>query len=146
MRYYSYEEFFKDVNKIAHEIKPHKFDAFLAIARGGLTFSHFLAHAVDTRNLYVLNSIHYDDSKKLDYINIFNIPDLSGVKRVLIIDDISDSGETLLEVKNRIKEQFKEIEEIKIATIFYRPTSIIKPDFYAKETTEWIEFCWDFKI
>ncbi|MDR0467297.1 MAG: phosphoribosyltransferase, partial [Campylobacteraceae bacterium] len=73
MRYYSYEEFFKDVNKIAHAIKPYDFDVFLAIARGGLTFSHFLAHAVDMRNLYVLNSVHYDESKKLDYINIFNI-------------------------------------------------------------------------
>lgn len=146
MRHYEYEEFFEDVKKIAHEIKPHNFDAFLAIARGGLTFSHFLAHAVDTRNLYVLNSIHYEESKKLDFINIFNIPDLSHVKKLLIIDDIADSGETLLEVKRIVGEKFPNIENIKIATIFYRKTSLVKPDFYTRETDEWIEFCWDFKI
>ncbi|MFV0481911.1 MAG: phosphoribosyltransferase [Campylobacteraceae bacterium] len=146
MKYYSYEEFFKDVNKIAREVKPHNFDALLAVARGGLTFGHFLAHAIDTRNLYSLNSVHYEESQKLDYIKISNIPDLSNAKKVLIIDDIADSGETLVEVKRVIQEKFPNIEDIKIATIFYKDKSIIKPDFYTREATEWIEFCWDFKI
>lgn len=144
MKYYSYEEFFKDVNKIAYEIKPYNFDALLAIARGGLTFSHFLARVLDTRNIFVVNSIHYDGDKKLDYINIFNIPDLSKVKKLLIIDDISDSGETLSEIKKVVQEKFPNIEDIAIATLFYRKTSLVKPDFYIKETDEWIEFCWDF--
>ncbi|MDR1976657.1 MAG: phosphoribosyltransferase [Campylobacteraceae bacterium] len=145
MRYYGFEEFFGDVKKIAHEVKPYKFDAFLAIARGGMTFGHFLAHALDTRELYALNSIHYEGSKKLDFIKIFNIPDLSNVKSVLVLDDIADSGETLAEIKKVLGELYPKLE-VKIATLLYRETSLVRPDFYAQKTEEWIEFLWDFTI
>jgi xanthine phosphoribosyltransferase len=145
MRYYGFEEFFGDVKKIAYEVKPYNFDAFLAIARGGMTFGHFLAHALDTREVYALNSIHYEGSKKLDFVKIFNIPDLSRAKSVLILDDIADSGETLTEIKKTLKKLYPNID-VKIATLLYKETSIIRPDFFAQKTTEWIEFLWDFTI
>ncbi|MDR1007564.1 MAG: phosphoribosyltransferase [Campylobacteraceae bacterium] len=145
MRYYGFEEFFEDVKKIAYEVKPYNFDAFLAIARGGMTFGHFLAHALDTRELYALNSIHYEGSKKLDFVKIFNIPDLSNVKNVLILDDIADSGETLIEIKKTLQKLYPNIN-IKIATLLYKEKSLVRPDFFAKKTTEWIEFLWDFTI
>ncbi|MDR1614227.1 MAG: phosphoribosyltransferase [Campylobacteraceae bacterium] len=145
MRYYGFEEFFEDVKKIAHEVKPYKFDAFLAIARGGMTFGHFLAHALDTRELYALNSIHYEGSKKLDFVKIFNIPDLSHAKSVLVLDDIADSGETLMEIKKTLKNLYPDMD-IKIATLLYKEKSLVRPDFFAKITDEWIEFLWDFTI
>ncbi|MDR2099634.1 MAG: phosphoribosyltransferase [Campylobacteraceae bacterium] len=145
MRYYSFEEFFEDVKTIALEVKPYKFDTYLAIARGGMTFGHFLAHALDTRELYALNSIHYEGSKKLDYIKIFNIPDLSHAKNILVLDDIADSGETLLEIKKRLEKTYPNAK-VKTATLLYKETSVIKPDFFAKKTTEWIEFLWDFTV
>ncbi|MDR0762259.1 MAG: phosphoribosyltransferase [Campylobacteraceae bacterium] len=145
MRYYGFEEFFDDVKKIAYEVKPYNFDAYLSIARGGMTFGHFLAHALDTRELYALNSIHYEGSKKLDYVKIFNIPDLSHAKSVLVLDDIADSGETLTEIKRTLGRLYPDMD-IKIATLLYKKTSIVRPDFFAKETTEWIEFLWDFTI
>jgi xanthine phosphoribosyltransferase len=145
MRYYGFEEFFEDVKKIAYEVKPYKFDAFLAIARGGMTFGHFLAHALDTRELYALNSIHYEGSKKLEHVKIFNIPDLSHAKSVLVLEDIADSGETLMEITKTLKKLYPDMD-IKIATLFYKKTSIVRPDFFAKEATEWIEFLWDFTI
>lgn len=146
MKYYSYEEFFNDVNKIAHQVKSFNFDVLLVIARGGLTFGHFLAHAINTRNIYVLNSIHYENSTKLDYIKIDNIPNMNTCKKVLLIDDIADSGETLFEVRKVIMKKFPNIKEVKIATLFYKKTSIVCPDFYAQEAKAWIKFFWDFKI
>jgi hypothetical protein len=35
--------------------------------------------------------------------------------------------------------------EIKIATIFYKPWSVVKPDYYEKETSQWIVFPWEVK-
>ena len=78
-------------------------------------------------------------------MKIFNIPDLSRAKSVLVLDDIADSGETLTEIKKTLKRLYPDID-IKIATLLYKRTSIVRPDFFAKETTEWIEFLWDFTV
>ena len=110
MRYYSYDEFKVDVNKLAKEIKPYNPDVILAIARGGMTLGHFLSEALEMRDLYSINSIHYEETRKLDTINIFNIPDLSRAKRVVLVDDIIDSGETMIEIKRVLGEKYPEAE------------------------------------
>ncbi len=145
MRYYSYDEFLVDVNMLAKEIKGYNPDVILAIARGGMTLGHFLAEALEMRDLYSLNSIHYDETRKLDYIDIFNVPDLSRKKRVVVVDDIIDSGETIIEVRKVLLEKFPHID-IKVASVFYKEKALLRPDFTAREATEWIEFFWDFKI
>jgi len=145
LKFYSYEEFKVDVNLLAHEIKPYKPDVILAIARGGMTLGHFLAEALEMRDLYSINSIHYEETRKLDTINIFNIPDLSKAKRVVIVDDIIDSGETMIEIKKVITSKYPDLD-IKVAAVFYKDKALLHPDFKAREATEWIEFFWDFEI
>jgi len=145
LKFYSYDEFKVDVNLLAHEIKPYKPDVILAIARGGMTLGHFLAEALEMRDLYSINSIHYEETRKLDTINIFNMPDLSKAKRVVIVDDIIDSGETMIEIKKVITEKYPDLD-IKVASVFYKDKALLHPDFKAREATEWIEFFWDFQI
>ena len=145
MRFYSYEEFKVDVNHLAKEIKPYNPDVILAVARGGMTLGHFLAEALEMRALYSINSIHYEETHKLDTINIFNIPDLSKAKRVVIVDDIIDSGETMIEIKRVLGEKFPETD-FKVASVFYKEKALLRPDFAARDTTDWIEFFWDFQI
>lgn len=145
MRYYSYEEFKIDVNTLAKEIKPYAPDVILAVARGGMTLGHFLAEALELRDLYSINSVHYEETHKLDTINIFNVPDLSRAKRVVIVDDIIDSGETMIEIERVLKAKYPEVD-FKIASVFYKEKALLRPDFAARETTEWIEFFWDFQI
>ncbi|WP_297192981.1 phosphoribosyltransferase family protein [uncultured Campylobacter sp.] len=146
MYFYSYDEFKEDVKILARQIKKDfNPDAIVAVARGGLSLAHSLATALSNRNLFVLNSIHYDDTKKLDYIKIFNIPDLKEFKKVIIVDDLVDSGESMMEIKKVLSEKFKEID-FKVATIFYKDKAIFKPDFYAKEAFGWIDFYWDIDI
>lgn len=145
MRFYTYDEFQIDVNKLAKEIKPYEPDVILAIARGGMTLGHFLAEALEMRDLYSINSIHYEETRKLDTIDIFNIPDLSKAKRVVIVDDIIDSGETMIEIKKVLAIKFPELD-MKVASVFYKEKALLRPDFTAREASEWIEFFWDFKI
>lgn len=145
MRYYSYEEFKVDVNHLAKEIKVYQPDVILAVARGGMTLGHFLAEALETRALYAINSVHYEETHKLDTINIFNIPDLSKAARVVIVDDIIDSGETMIEIQRVLGEKFPHVD-FKVASIFYKEKALLRPHFAARETTEWIEFFWDFQI
>ncbi|AQW82401.1 phosphoribosyltransferase [Campylobacter pinnipediorum] len=146
MFFYSYDEFEKDIKSMAREIKDDfSPDAILAIARGGMTIGHFIAIALQNRNLFSLNSIHYDEQSKLDTINIFNIPDLSNVNKILVVDDIVDSGESMAEIKKTLLKLYPHLD-IKIATIFYKKTALLMPDYKAKEATEWIEFFWDITL
>lgn len=146
MYYYSYEEFQKEIipftRKIKEEFNP---DVLLAIARGGMTLGHFLAEGLGNRNLFSLNSIHYEDTQKLDTIKIFNIPDLSSYKKVLLVDDIIDSGETMIEIKRVSMEKYPHLE-LRVASVFYKPSALLIPEFYIKEAKEWIDFFWSIKI
>ena len=143
--YYGYDLFINDTQILVDKSRDFKPEILLAVARGGLTLSHLMAQAFNIRDLYTLNSIHYDGEKKLDSFNIFNIPDLSWANRVLIIDDIVDSGETMKEILFILKEKFPNIE-FKIATLFYKNTALIKPDFSVREANEWIDFFWEVDV
>ena len=143
--YYSYDLFKKDAQILVDKCRDFNPEVLLAVARGGLTLSHLMAQALDMRNLYTLNSIHYEGELKLETFNIFNIPDLSSAKKVLIVDDIVDSGETMREILKVLKEKFPKVE-FKLATLFYKNTALIKPDFSVREANEWIDFFWEVDV
>ena len=143
--YYGYDLYINDTQILVDKSRDFKPEILLAVARGGLTLSHLMAQAFNIRDLYTLNSIHYDGEKKLDSFDVFNIPDLSWANRVLIIDDIVDSGETMKEILFILKEKFPNIE-FKIATLFYKNTALIKPDFSIREANEWIDFFWEVDV
>ena len=146
MIFYSYDEFAVDAKKMAKQIKD-EFDpeVILAVARGGLTLGHSLAVALENRNLFTLNSIHYEDTNKLDTINIFNVPDLSAYKKILLVDDIIDSGESMVEIKRELLKSYPNLE-IKIATVFYKQKALLLPEYKVKEAHDWVEFFWDIHI
>jgi len=138
--YYSYEEFREDLKRLTQKI-DQSFDVLLPIARGGLSMGQMLGEFYEIREVYAINTIGYDDTEKLDEVNVFNVPTLKAGQRVLILDDIVDSGDTLLEVLKVLKAKYpKTIFES--ASIFYKPTAIIEPTWWVKEATGWIEFFW----
>ena len=146
MIFYSYDEFAIDAKKMAKQIKD-EFDpeVILAVARGGLTLGHSLAVALNNRNLFTLNSIHYEDTNKLDTIQIFNVPDLSKYTKILLVDDIIDSGESMVEIKRELLKRYSNLD-IKIATVFYKEKALLLPEFKVKEAHDWVEFFWDIHI
>jgi len=85
--YYSYKECVDDCKVLLPKLKLYDPDTIVPIARGGLTLGHILSEAMNIRDVCVINSIHYNNTKKLDSFEIFNIPDLSKAKKVLIVDD-----------------------------------------------------------
>ncbi|WP_198306226.1 phosphoribosyltransferase [Arcobacter vandammei] len=140
--YYSYEMFKNDTLKLLFLCKNFKEDAILSIARGGLTLSHLMSQALNQRNIFTINTISYDRKTQKDSIEIFNIPNLGGLKKVLIVDDIIDSGQTINEVLKLLKDKYPNID-FKIATLFYKDEAVIKPDFSVKKAETWIEFFWE---
>jgi hypoxanthine phosphoribosyltransferase len=64
-------------------------------------------------------------------------------KRVLVVDDVADTGKSLSLIKSHLKEQGA--VEIKIAAMYYKPWSSVVPDYCEKETCSWIVFPWERK-
>lgn len=109
MKYYSYESFRDDTNKLLVKLKEEHFDAIVAIARGGLTLSHAVAEGLEIRAVQSIRTELYDKSQK-EKIALFGSCTFANAKRVLVLDDISDSGETLKAVMEHFAAEFAEVE------------------------------------
>lgn len=138
--YYPYLEFKKDLKELTQKI-DREFDVILAVARGGLSMGQMLGEFYDIREVYAINTMGYEGYTKLKEVTVFNIPSLQMTKRVLIVDDIVDSGDTLVAVLKVLEAKYPNIEFF-TAAIFYKPTAVIEPTWWVKEPKGWIEFFW----
>lgn len=147
MKYYSYENFKTDTNKLLHEVKGFEPEVIVGIARGGLTLSHAIAEGLDIRKVQTIRTELYDNTTKRDNLSIYGDCSFDGVKKVLVVDDISDSGDTLVAVMKHFESQFGEVE-FKAATLFYKQTSLYEPHYWINYADDWIDFFWesDFKV
>jgi len=142
MKQYHYDNFKTDTNKLLLEVKEFQPEVLIGIARGGLTLSHAIAEGLNVRNVQTLNTELYDKSKKRDKICINEGCRLENIQRVLIVDDISDSGKTLKAIVKLLSANHPKVE-FKTATLFYKKTSVYEPDFWINEADDWIDFFWE---
>ena len=144
--YYDYKEFRDDLKSLTKKIDK-EFDVILPISRGGLSMGQMLGEYYNIREVYAINTIGYNHTKKLDEVKVFNIPNLEDAKDVLIVDDIVDSGDTLIEVLKVLNTEYPNVT-FYTASIFYKPTAVIEPTWWVKEAKGWIEFFWseDLKV
>jgi xanthine phosphoribosyltransferase len=142
MKNYPYEDFIADAKKLISKLKNSDIDAIVAIARGGLTLSHIVAECLNIRDVQSIRTELYDSTCKRDELSIFGNCELTKHKKVLILDDIADSGETLKAIMKKLRGDYKNIEFIS-ATLFYKKTSIYKPDIWINEANDWIDFFWE---
>ena len=140
-QYYAYENFRDDTNKLIQKVKTFEPEAILAIARGGYTLSHAMAEGLDIRDVQSIRTELYDKECKRDELTLFGECSFN-VKKVLVVDDIADSGETLRFIMEYLEKNFPEIE-CRSATLFYKKTSCYEPDFWINEANAWIEFFWE---
>ena len=59
--------------------------------------------------------------------------------RVLIADDVADTGKTLELVRKEISEH---VAEARCAVLYHKPCSIITPEYVWAHTERWINFPW----
>ncbi len=128
--------------KLARKIKESgwKPDVIVAIARGGFAPARLLCDFLDVENLLAIQSQHWTEAAKAEEKAILKFPykiDLSG-KKVLIVDDIADTGESILLARKFVQENWKP-SEVKVATMqWISPVCKMKPDYYVDEVKEWV--------
>ncbi|WP_216093875.1 phosphoribosyltransferase [Streptomyces abyssalis] len=118
-------------------------DIILSIARGGLFVAGGLGYALDVKNLHVMNVEFYTGvGKTLDMPVMLppvpNVVDLSE-KKVLIADDVADTGRTLKLVQEFCAEH---VAEVRSAVIYEKSQSAVKCEYVWRRTDEWINFPW----
>lgn len=143
MQYYSYDEFREDIKRLLENIDFQP-EAIVAISRGGLTIAHFLGIALDIRKVYTINVTSYTNKTKQS-LEVSHIPEISGIDKILLVDEIVDSGLSMQKVFKILKEINSDLT-IKTASIFYKEASCFKPDYYIREAKSWIEFFWEVDI
>jgi len=123
----SYIEFGYLINELTNKLKYCKFDLILAPPRGSLPIGVHLSHHLNLK-------LYFYAAQFAEYFN--------EIEKILIVDDIADTGRTLKDVMQPIQYVGSHIR-IKTATLYCKPHSIVKPDFYIKETKDWIVFPWE---
>jgi uncharacterized protein len=144
--YLTWDRFLKISEKTADKMNAAKYrpDFIISLARGGWVFGRVLCDYLNVTDLVSLKVEHWgstatpDGEAKIKYP--FNI-DLTG-RKVLIVDDISDTGKSLKVATEYIKKMNP--TDIKTTTLFYLTGSSFKPDFYGEEMTwRWVVFPWN---
>jgi hypothetical protein len=118
-------------------------DLILAIARGGFFLAAALGYALSVKNLHVINVEFYNGVGSTLDMPVMLPPVPQAVdfsqKKVLIADDVADSGKTLELVHGFVRDY---VAEVKTAVIYEKPSSMIKCDYVWRRTDLWINFPW----
>jgi hypothetical protein len=118
-------------------------DVILAIARGGLIVAASLAYALGVKNTWTMNVEFYTGvDERLDLpIILPPVPDLVDLEEanILVADDVADTGATLALVKEFCAPR---VGQIRIATLYEKPRSVVKCDYVWRRTDRWIVFPW----
>jgi uncharacterized protein len=118
-------------------------DIILAIARGGMFVAGTLGYALAVKNLHLMNVEFYTgEGTTLDMpVMLPPVPDAVdfSAKKVLIADDVADTGKTIELVHEFVKDH---VAEARTAVIYEKSQSVIKCDYVWRRTEQWINFPW----
>ena len=132
------------VFSLAEELRK-KFtpDVIVGIARGGLIPAVRLSHVLGDVEVKVIDVKFYKDIDERMEKPAITIPlhgSLKG-KKVVIVDDVSDTGKTLEVVIDEVKKAGA--SEVKVACLSMKPWTKVVPDFYVFRTDKWVVFPWE---
>lgn len=126
----SWDEYNKDIRtlvKLIKKVKP-EITGIMPIIRGGLVPATHLSHLLEVNRIHPYK------------------PGVAHMGFYLIVDDVSDTGKTLIETTSQIKASFNPgVCEVyfKTATLYRKKHTKFEPDFCVKTINKWIVFPWE---
>lgn len=141
----TYELFGTAARELAQAVADSGYrpDAIIAIARGGLTLAGALGYALDVKMLGSLNVEFYTGVEERLAEPVVLPPTLDqdslAGKRVLLVDDVADSGRTLALVLQLLQAGGGEVRTV---CLYSKPGTVLHPDYVWRTTDRWIMFPW----
>lgn len=133
---------------LAREIVADGFvpEVVVAVARGGLLPAGALAYGLGVKNCGAINVEFYTGVGTVLAAPELLPPELDmsylDGRRVLLVDDVADSGRTLDLAVRLLQETGATVRS---AVIYTKPTTIVQPDYSWKGTDLWIDFPWSWR-
>ena len=133
--YVSYDEYHNLIEKLA--IKVHQsqweFDTILCLARGGMRPGDILSRIFDKPLAIMSTSSYRADAGTtqgaLDIARFITTPKGEIAGKVLLVDDLADTGETLNAVIHQLKNNYRPITELRSAVIWTKGLSSFQADY-----------------
>ena len=126
---------------------PTSYDVMLVITRGGMVPACIVSERLNLRNILVAAVMFYTEHERtLDKPIFLQFPadPLLNERRVLIVDDVWDSGRTIMAVRERVLDAGGVPET---AVLHFKPRRSsfagVRPDYFVDETDAWIVYPWD---
>ena len=144
--YVSYDEYHGLIEKLALKIHQSdwEFDTILCLARGGLRPGDILSRIFD-KPLAIMSTSSYRAEAgtvqgHLDIGRFIATPKGEIAGKVLLVDDLADSGATLKAVIAMLKTNYASILELRSAVIWTKGLSTFEPDYSVEylPTNPWI--------
>jgi hypothetical protein len=143
--YVSWDEYHLLTERLALKVHASgwQFDQILCLARGGMRPGDVLSRVFD-KPLGIMSTSSYRAEAgtiqgRLDMAKYITMPKGELAGRVLLVDDLADSGVTLKAVVERLR-GMPAITELRSAVIWTKQVSAYTPDYYVEmlETSPWI--------
>jgi hypoxanthine phosphoribosyltransferase len=132
---------------LAEKIRKSGFkpDVIVGVSRGGWPPARVLSDLLSNSNLANVRAEFYLGVAETKGEPSLTQPVSIGVsgKKVLVVDEVADTGKSLKLVIKHIFE--RGAKEVRVAAVYYKPWSVVKPDFYDRETSCWVVFPWEVK-
>jgi len=143
----SWDEILSKSIRLAEKIRKgekNQFDCIVGISRGGLALTRIMSDLLDVQDVMITKCEYYTDigEKSKKPVITQKIQGSIVGKKVLVVDDVADSGESLIVIREYLLS--KRPAEAKIATIFIKPWCKLIPDYYTAKTDAWIIFPWEY--
>ncbi|MFK4224743.1 phosphoribosyltransferase [Streptomyces sp. NPDC019890] len=141
----TYERFGGAIRELAQAVADDGYepDIVLSIARGGVFVAGGLAYALDCKNIHLVNVEFYTGVGTTLEMPVMLAPVPNAIdfsaKKILIADDVADTGKTLKLVHDFCVDH---VAEVRSAVIYEKSHSLVKCEYVWKRTDEWINFPW----
>ncbi len=141
----TWEGFGDAQRELAHAIHASGFrpSIIVGVARGGMPLAGALTYALGVKLTDAINVEFYTDVEQTlpDPILLAPMMDTESIagKRILVADDVADSGRTLGLVMKLLRGFGADVRS---AVLYAKPQTLVQPDYVWKNTDKWIVFPW----
>ncbi len=141
----SWDEIYDLMIDLSQQVRQSKFnpDIIVGVSRGGWPPARIMSDLLSNSQVANIRVEFYKDigvrARKPQITQPVTIDVRK--RKVLVVDDVADTGLSLKVVMDHLRR--KRTKEARACTIYYKPHSVFRPDYYARQTSKWIIFPWE---
>jgi hypoxanthine phosphoribosyltransferase len=136
----SWLDYYAAANKLANMIREKgiEFEQIICIGRGGFIVGDFLSRETQ-KPLGVIMAQSRGPNGESGEISLSQHIAFVGnalAKKILLVDDLADSGKTFIAVTEHFQKNYPEVEKLTTACLYKKPGSTYEPDLVAEQLVD----------